>query len=180
MNESRTIVKLEDDPRWKRLHDKSWICSTCGMAHGGIFDLACRKPAYWQGSEAIEPNSIVATSTNFLSEDFCVVNNEHFFIRCILQVPIQRTENCFFAYGVWSTLSKANFAKYAETFDAGNQVALGPWFGWFSNRLKGYPETLNLKCNIRVLTASGPILNLSPPIIRSPWNNGTELRSTGC
>jgi hypothetical protein len=25
---------------------------------------------------------------------------------------------------------------------------LGPWFGWFSNRLKGYDDTLNLKCQV--------------------------------
>ena len=25
---------------------------------------------------------------------------------------------------------------------------LGPRFGWFSNRLKGYPDTLNLKCQV--------------------------------
>jgi hypothetical protein len=25
---------------------------------------------------------------------------------------------------------------------------MGPWFGWFSNRLRPYPDTLNLKCQV--------------------------------
>jgi hypothetical protein len=148
MDQLRAAANLEDDPRWKRLHDKSWICSTCGIVHGGVFDLACRRPDFWQGSEAIKSNSIVATSTNFLSQDFCVADNEHFFIRCILQLSILGLEGCFFGYGVWSTLSKVNFAKYVETFDDAGQGGLGPWLGWFSNRLKGYPDTLNLKCKL--------------------------------
>jgi hypothetical protein len=54
----------------------------------------------------------------------------------------------YFGIGVWSTLSKKNFINYMETFDSGEQGELGPWFGWFSNRLKGYPDTLNLKCQV--------------------------------
>ena len=27
--------------------------------------------------------------------------------------------------------------------------SLRNWFGWFSNRLNGYPDTLNLKCQVR-------------------------------
>jgi hypothetical protein len=45
-------------------------------------------------------------------------------------------------------LSKKNFALYADTFDSGEQGALGPWFGWFSNRLRGYTDTFNLKCQV--------------------------------
>ena len=47
------------------------------------------------------------------------------------------------------TLSRKNFEIYTETFDGGRQDGLGPWFGWFSNRLEGYPETLNLKAQVR-------------------------------
>ena len=45
-------------------------------------------------------------------------------------------------YGLWSTVSKANFQTYGDNFDTGFDGLLGPWFGWFSNRLKGCPDTL--------------------------------------
>ncbi len=49
---------------------------------------------------------------------------------------------------MWSSLSKDNFDLYLKTFDSGEQGSLGPWFGWFSNRLLDYPETLSLKCQV--------------------------------
>jgi hypothetical protein len=45
-------------------------------------------------------------------------------------------------------LVKNNFSIYMDRFDGGQREDLGPWFGWFSNRLKGYPDTLNLKCQV--------------------------------
>jgi len=81
----------------------------------------------------------------------------------VLRLPlIGAPEECL-GFGVWSTLSEKNFGKYIETFDSGEQEDLGPWFGWLSNRLKGYPDTLNLKC--RVHPQSGrqrPWLELEP------------------
>jgi hypothetical protein len=44
--------------------------------------------------------------------------------------------------------SKKNFDLYVESFDSGMQAHLGPCFGWFSNRLFDYPDTLNLKCQV--------------------------------
>lgn len=139
---------LRLDPRWRRLHDTSWVCSCCGVAHGGLPDLACGKPEPWPGSEDKVPNAEADRVDHFLSEDFCVVEGEHFFVRCVLEVPIIGSDGDRFAYGVWSSLSRENFGRYVDTFDEGDQEGLGPWFGWFSNRLKGYPDTLFLKCQV--------------------------------
>ncbi len=90
-------------------------------------------------------------------------DGEHFFVRCVLLVPIVAASGDRFGFGVWSTLSKQNFTLYVDTFDGGEQGGLGPWFGWFSNRLKGYPDTLNLKC--RVMPRDGrerPLVELEP------------------
>jgi hypothetical protein len=139
---------LQSDPRWRRLNDRDWTCPCCGQQHAGVFDLACGKPEHWYGSEDKAPNSEVLHSQHILSEDFCIRNGEDFFVRCVLEIPILGAGGQYFAYGVWSTLSEKNFRIYADTFDSGEQDGLGPWFGWFSNRLKGYPETLNLKCQV--------------------------------
>jgi hypothetical protein len=136
------------DPRWLQILERPWTCSTCGERHEGLFDLACSKPEQWPETEQKKPNSEAHHSQHFLSEDFCILEGEHFFVRCVLDVPLIGSGGRSFGYGVWSTLSRKNFLLYRETFDSGEQGDLGPWFGWFSNRLKGYPDTLNLKCQV--------------------------------
>jgi hypothetical protein len=152
-----------EDPRWLRFHDREWTCPCCGMKHGGIFDLACGKPEYWQGSAEKSPLSEVRTSDNVLTADFCVLDGEHFFVRCVLELPIAGRPDASFGFGVWSSLSKKNFDLYFDTFDSDRQNELGPWFGWFSNRLKGYPDTLGLKCQVHPQEGGQrPLIELEP------------------
>ena len=92
------------------------------------------------------PDSTARSSR--LSEDLCILGGDSFFIRCVLELPIIGSGGQSLGIGVWSSLSKPNFDLYVDTFDSGEQGGLGPWFGWFSNQLKGYPDTLNLKCRV--------------------------------
>jgi hypothetical protein len=139
---------LANDPRWRRLWDRPWCCAACGETHEGLFDLACTNPEQWPGPEDKAPNGTLDLTGDFLSEDFCVLRGEHFFVRAVLELPIQGSGGRQFGFGIWATLSSQNFVRYVETFDSGEQDDLGPWFGWFSNRLKGYLDTLNLKCQV--------------------------------
>jgi hypothetical protein len=151
------------DPRWLRLHDREWICPNCGLKHAGLFDLALGKPEQWPGPEEYRPNSEARGARNILTEDFCVLDGEHYFVRCVLELPIIGVPEQRFGFGTWSTLSRKNFDIYVETFDTGEQAHLGPWFGWFSNRLLGYPDTLNLKCQVRPRDGRlRPLIGLEP------------------
>jgi len=113
-----------------------------------LFDLACHRPDQWQDDDEYSPNSLALTSTHLLSEDFCVLHGEHFFVRCVLELPIIGRPGERFAYGVWSSLSKANFKTYIDAFDVGMDGDGAPWFGWLSNPLIGYPDTLNQRCAV--------------------------------
>ena len=156
-------IDLATDSRWQRLHGSPWFCRSCGDHHSGIFDLVCSKPEAWPGSEEQSSNSLAATSSHFLSEDFCVLNGEHYFVRSVLELPILGSDNGRFGYGVWATLSKRNFDIYWAAFDDGDMAVLGPWFGWFSNRLPGYPETNLLKCQVRPQNGrQRPLVELEP------------------
>ena len=94
--------------------------------HRGIFDLGCAKPDAFPDAEDYAPNSEVAASSHGLSEDFCVLDGPHHFVRSILALPLIGAPGQHFAFGVWSTLSKKHFALYIDTFDAGEQAAMGP------------------------------------------------------
>ena len=131
----------------RAMSEQPWRCSNCEQLHHGLFDLACFAPDPWTGEELYEPNASLRFDGDFLSEDFCVIGGEDFFVRCVALLPVAGM-NQTFGFGVWSTLSRPNFEKYVETFDRGFEGDEGPWFGWFSNRLKSYPDTLALPCDV--------------------------------
>jgi hypothetical protein len=149
MNSADDAVDLTNDPRWRRLWDRPWTCQVCQVEHHGLMDMSLAKPFIWRGAEDLAPNGALDLTGNFLSEDFCVLEGQHFFVRGVLQIPILGSNGYRFGVGAWSTLSRDNFTRYVDTFDGGEQGDLGPWSGWFSNRINGYPDTINLKCMVR-------------------------------
>jgi hypothetical protein len=83
----------------------------------------------------------------YLSSDLCAIDSSDFFVRCLLSIPIiGRAET--FSFGVWSSLSRENFHRYIELYDDDSQAQLGPMFGWLSNQLPDYPDTLRVKVNV--------------------------------
>jgi hypothetical protein len=110
-----------------------------------MFDLAADRPAHWEDEPVYEPNSALRLDGDFLSEDFCVLRGEHFFVRAVFEIPVHGMPEKF-GLGVWSTLSRANFEKYAEGFDDGRCADMGPWTGWFSNSFKPFSNSVNEPC----------------------------------
>ena len=53
-----------------------------------------------------------------------------------------------FGWGVWSTLSKENFLRYRQHYDE-DMADWPPMFGYLSNKLPDYPDTLNLHVSVR-------------------------------
>lgn len=140
---------MQPNEGWDGLRQRTWTCACCGQRHQGIFGLAAAAPVHWEGSPNPLPNSAIGGSTHCLTEDFCIIGGQHTFIRCVLELPLaDAPDNAHFDFGVWASLSRSNFSAYVDSFDQGRQGELGPWFGWFSCRLAGYPDTVNLKCRV--------------------------------
>ncbi len=169
----REPPNLDEDPRWQQLMSAGLRCASCSQRHRGLMDLAIDHPGAWPAERLDEraPNSAVQGRTDvaadILTPDFCVVDGGDYFVRCVLRLPLvgarSGAEPQAFSYGVWSSLSEANFRLYVDSFDSARQGELGPWFGWFSNSLKGYPETLNLKCRVHPQNdGQRPFLELEP------------------
>ena len=157
------VPPLEDDIRWRRLTRTGLRCGSCDELHKGLFDLAADAPAQWSGTEDPEPNSALGDRTTALTHDFCVIEGQGQFVRCVLRLPIMGGKDEFFGYGVWSSLSAKNFEIYRDTFDSREQGELGPWFGWFCSNLKGYPETVGMKCKVHPQSeGKRPLIELEP------------------
>jgi hypothetical protein len=146
-----------------RLRGGTWRCASCGFEHEGMFDLAAFAPDFWTGAETREPNRALRMDGDFLSEDFCVLGGDSFFVRCVIEIPVHGlTEK--FGLGVWSSLSRTNFDLYIERFDDGDYAGLGPWTGWFSSSLVTFPDTLEQPCCVHPqLDRQRPVITLDDP-----------------
>jgi hypothetical protein len=112
-----------------------FTCPKCGKPHEGSPSVAFDSPYHWH---ALQPDTSAGRSR--LSDDFCMIEERDYFIRCILEVPILGVEEPFL-WGVWLSQSEANFREYVETFP---DTPERETFGYFCNRLPGYPDTINL------------------------------------
>jgi hypothetical protein len=111
-----------------------------------------------------------------------MIERRDFFIRCVLEVPIHDVEEPFL-WGVWVSQSEANFRYYAETFPNSPEQQT---FGYFSNRLPVYPETLSLKTQVHWRSGKHrPWVEFEPsdhPLYRDwsegiGWERAVELAS---
>jgi hypothetical protein len=117
-------------------------CTQCEKVHEGLPAIAYDAPLhYYELSEDERVNKAV------LTDDLCGIGGEQWFVRAVLEIPVighaEKLE-----WGVWGSLSEANFRRYRDSFDDSHQSRIGPMFSWFSSRLPGYPDTLNLRCRI--------------------------------
>jgi hypothetical protein len=129
-----------------RIESGSWRCASCEEDHGWPFDLAAFAPDAWPHAKRYEANSALRFDGDFLSEDFCVLGGEHFMVRAILPMPVIGLKEQF-SYGCWTTLSRENFDKYIDGFDAGDYPDAPQWTGWLMNRLAEFvpgPEPLGV------------------------------------
>lgn len=115
----------------------------CGEEHDGLpHDWAFTEPAYWTGRHSDDDD---------LTEDLCRWTDDagepSYFIRGVLTIPVVDAGDDL-RYGVWSSLSERSFNRVLELWDDPARGHEEPYFGWLSNSLPGYPETLNLALDV--------------------------------
>lgn len=135
-----------------------YFCQRCGSHHDEL-------PMTY-GADAPElyyriPEEERATRCD-LTEELCMVDDEFFFIRGCLEIPVV-DGNQPFVWGVWVSLSQQNFARVAEIWEQPDRESEPPMFGWLSTSLPLYPETLNLKTHVHIrAVGKRPFIELEP------------------
>lgn len=115
----------------------SYVCSCCGQTHEGLPDLAFDRPVYASDVPESEREQRVQ-----LDSDLCIVDDEYYFVRGIIEIPVHGQDETF-GIGAWASQKRENFETYREHFDT---PEIGPFFGWLSNDLVFRGEsTLSLK-----------------------------------
>jgi hypothetical protein len=114
---------------------RPYICTTCGEEHTDLPHIGSAAPFQWVDALVQDPNSL-------LTEDLCIIEGRHFFVRGVIEIPVHDYEYEF-GWGVWVSHKKENFESYREHFDTS---AIGPFFGWLSTKIDYYAEsTMGLK-----------------------------------
>lgn len=141
------------------LPDGFW-CHTCKEFHSG---LPISYAADFPDSYACLKETERATRAE-ISSDQCIINNEWFFIRGLIEIPIIGFED-FFLWGVWASVKKETFDQISDHWETpGRENLIGPYKGRINNSLSEYPETLNLKCTIHIRPAGErPVFCIDEP-----------------
>lgn len=157
--------------------EEGFKCSSCGEFHQGLpLDYGAKYPEYYFEIPANERAQRI-----YVTNDICVVDNEFFFIRGCIEIPILETDDCF-AWGVWCSLSEKSFNRVMELNDAEDVEGEPPFFGWLNTFLpeKLYPNTLNLKTNVYLKNHNQrPFIHLEPtehPLSIEQWKGITMER----
>lgn len=134
-----------------------YTCVTCGEVHEGIPSLSAAAPLYYYSIPEAERQTRCD-----LDSDTCVVDEGFFFVRGCLEVPILGEREPFI-WGVWVSLSRESFGTFLRLYDEQHRSHEGPFFGWLSAFLKGYPDTENLKCMVHLRDhGQRPLIELEP------------------
>jgi hypothetical protein len=134
----RSTVTLDD------LATLRWKCHSCEEWHTGpCLDFGTDSPSCWRQELANDERMAGDRRASFLDTEYCAVEDEHFFVRGVIHLPIIGTGESF-RWGVWGSLSRENFERL-RTMPEDDAAELPPMFSWLSTNLPEYPDTRGLK-----------------------------------
>lgn len=117
----------------------SFKCASCGEVHEGMPSFGAHAPLSYYDIPQGERERRCD-----LGSDDCVIDNEFFFVRGCIEIPVTGVTEPF-SWGVWVSLSEVNFSEWVKWYDLDEPSHVGPFFGWLNAWLKPYPDTINLK-----------------------------------
>ncbi len=141
------------------MQESHFRCSRCGMIHEGPpLSYSFDAPIYWEGiPEGERP------ARGVLGEEQCIIDECHFFLKGVLELPIRDVQDGRFTWLVWVSLSHENFERATSLWETPGRELEPPYFGWLSSRIPGYPDTLNLRTNVHTRpVGTRPLVQLEP------------------
>jgi hypothetical protein len=137
---------------------QGYTCGSCGAYHPEL-PFSYFVPL---------PDSILAVpeaerdSRCMILDEVCVIDDEHFFMRGNIQIPVHGQE-ARFSWTVWTSLSRGNFERALRLWDTPERANEPPYFGWLNNRLPPYPNTQSLATHVHTQPVGvRPFVELEP------------------
>jgi len=131
------------------VEETACICHTCGKRHDQIpFSFAADFPDPYANLNRDDRDNRA-----LISSDQCIIYQEQFYLRGGLELPILDSSDIFL-WGVWAGVHEKDFDQIQEFWEReGRESVIGPFKGRLANSLSVYPETLNMKLEIRIQPA---------------------------
>ena len=150
-HQSRTSVESRDAESLR------FECASCGSVHEGIPCFGWDFPAQYLAVPERERDARVR-----LTEDVCVIDDEWFFVRGCLDIPVHgHTEPL--RYSVWLSLSRSSFGQFEALLEQVDRTSDARFFGWLCTAIPGYPDTQLLKTMVHVRPwPARPFVELEP------------------
>lgn len=119
-------------------------CRTCTETHRGIPSFGADAPhAYLALPEADREEHAD------LGSDQCIIDDEQFFVRGCLELPVHGHSEPL-SWGVWVSVSKEDFQRISELWEAEGRENEPPMFGRLDTGLPGYRQTLQLRTSVHL------------------------------
>lgn len=137
---------------------RAWTCRCCGQQFDELpMSFAPEAPDPWFGLTEAE-----RASRGSIDSDLCVIDQQHFFVRGCLELPVADAETPF-VWGVWVSVAKSNFDRIRQLWEVETRASEPPMFGWLCNDLRIYPTTFGLKTSVHLRDAGlRPLIQLEP------------------
>lgn len=147
----------------KRLNQKGFTCNICGKVHDELpLDIAYKHPAdYFKIPEEERSTRIK------LDADVCVIDNEEYYIRGILALPIAGAAQEF-CWGLWSKIGERDLRWYVKNWNLEKYEEKINFPGLLSGGIKFYegsdlldvrihPQPGNLRPRFEVVDKEHPL-----------------------
>jgi hypothetical protein len=132
-----------------------FTCSICGEYHAEeLRDIRLGLPdeIYALGAEE-------RAARAWLADDFAVLDDESFYVRGLLEVPIPEVGDRF-AYGAWVEVAPLRFKKLMKRWSDPRQFK--PVTCFLANELPPYRQTVSLEATLRPVSVNElPTIELS-------------------
>lgn len=138
-----------------------FFCATCKQFHSGLpVSYAADFPDSYLSLKEQEREE-----RTVIGSDQCIIDNEMYFIRGIVELPIIGFKDSFL-WGLWASVWKEAFDEISAHWQTpGREKLIGPYKGRLNNQLPEYaPTTVNLKCTVHIEpVGSRPLFFIAEP-----------------
>ncbi|MGO9336205.1 MAG: DUF2199 domain-containing protein [Terriglobales bacterium] len=151
---------MPDDGGGSEGVNDNFKCATCGKIHPELpRSFAADFPDMYANMKREEQDARA-----IIGSDQCVVDQQWFFIRGCLEIPVVGSAEPFL-WGLWASVHQDVFDEISESWEEeGREKTHGPFKGRLANSLSVYVETLNVKVRILIQpVATRPLFIVEQP-----------------